>query len=113
MNTHQVRKLPKKTVVIISVIIVIAFAIFYVIKDLKEKKITEVLATVGHANITQLKVINKLNVENKDTRLQSTVYKVIFYDNDLKQSCIGFIHQEKNKRNNNQRIFRRRISKNF
>lgn len=37
MNTHQVRKLPKKTVVIISVIIVIAFAIFYVIKDLKEK----------------------------------------------------------------------------
>lgn len=97
MNTHQVRKLPKKTVIVISVIITIAFIIFYVIQDLKEKKITEVLATIGHTNITQLKVINKLNVEDKDTRLQSNVYKVIFYDTDLKQSCIGFIHQEKNK----------------
>lgn len=96
MNTHQVRRLPKKTVVIISIIIAIAFIIFYVIKDLKEKKITEVLATVGHVNITQLKVINKLNVEDKDTRYQSTVFKVIFYDNDLNQSCIGFIHQERN-----------------
>lgn len=96
MNTHQVRRLPKKTVIVLSIIITIAFIIFYVIKDLKEKKIIEILATIGHSNITQLKVINKLNVEDKDTRLQSTVYKVIFYDNDLKQSCIGFIHQEKN-----------------
>ena len=95
MNTHQVRRLPKKTVVVISIIIALAFIIFYIIQDLKEKKITEVLATIGHTNITQLKVINKLNVEDKDTRFQSSVYKVIFYDNDLKQSCIGFIHQER------------------
>lgn len=97
MNTHQVRKLPKKTVIIISIIIAIAFVIFYVIKDLKEKRITEVLATIGHTNIKQLKVINKLEVEDSETRYKSSVYKVIFYDNDLNQSCIGFIHQEKNK----------------
>ena len=96
MNTHQVRKLPKKTVVIISVIIVIAFAIFYVIKDLKEKKITEVLANIGHTNIKQLKVINKLEVEDSQTRYKTSVLKVIFYDNDLNQSCIGFIHKDKN-----------------
>ena len=73
MNTHQVRRLPKKTVIVISIIIAIAFVIFYVIKDLKEKKITEVLATVGHANITQLKVINKLNVEDKDGVFDHTI----------------------------------------
>ena len=95
MNTHQIRKLPKKTVIVISVIIVIAFAIFYVIKDLKEKKLTEVLHKIGHKNITQLKVINKLEVEDSETRYKSTVYKVLFYDNDLNQSCIGFIHKEK------------------
>ncbi len=95
MNTHQVRRLPKKTVVVISIIIVLAFVIFYMIQDLKEKKITEVLATIGHTNITQLKVINKLNVEDKETKYQSNVYKVIFYDKDLQQSCIGFIHQER------------------
>ena len=96
MNTHQVRRLPKKTVIVISILIVLAFAIFYIIQDLKEKKITEILATIGHTNITQLKVVNKLNVEDKETRYQSSVFKVIFYDNDLKQSCIGFIHQERN-----------------
>jgi hypothetical protein len=96
MNTHQVRKLPKKTVIAISVIIVIAFAIFYVIQDLKEKKLTEVLATIGHKNIKHLKVINKLEVEDTETRFKSTVYKVLFYDNDLNESCIGFIHRGKN-----------------
>lgn len=96
MNTHQVRKLPKKTVITISIIIIIAVIIFAVIKDLKEKKLTEVLATIGHKNITQLKVINKLEVEDNETRYKSTVYKVLFYDNDLNQSCIGFIHRGKN-----------------
>ena len=95
MNTHQVRRLPKKTVVVISIIIVLAFVIFHMTQDWKEKKITEVLATIGHTNITQLKVINKLNVEDKETKYQSNVYKVIFYDKDLQQSCIGFIHQER------------------
>ncbi len=96
MNTHQMRKLPKKTVVVISIIIAIAFAIFYIIQDFKEKKITEVLTSIGHKNIKHLKVINRLEVEDAETRYKSTVYKILFYDNDLEQSCIGFIHKEKN-----------------
>lgn len=90
------RKLPKKTVVIISIIIVIAFAIFYIIEDFKEQKITEVLSSIGYKNIKHLKVINRLEVEDAETRYKSTVYKILFYDNDLEQSCIGFIHKEKN-----------------
>ena len=96
MNTHQMRKLPKKTVVIISIIIVIAFAIFYIIEDFKEQKITEVLSSIGYKNIKHLKVINRLEVEDAETRYKSTVYKILFYDNDLEQSCIGFLHREKN-----------------
>ncbi len=96
MNTHQMRKLPKKTVVVISIIIAIAFAIFYIIQDFKEKKITEVLSSIGHKNIKHLKVINRLEVEDAETRYKSTVYKILFYDNDLEQSCIGFLHREKN-----------------
>ena len=51
MNTHQVRKLPKKSVIIISIMIVITFAIFYVIQDFKEQKIAEVLSSIGHKSI--------------------------------------------------------------
>ena len=39
MNTHQVRRLPKKTVIIISILIALGFIIFYIIKDLKEEKL--------------------------------------------------------------------------
>ena len=95
MNTHQVRRLPKKTVIIISILIALGFIIFYIIKDLKEEKLKEVLATIGHPNISQLKVINKLNVEDIQTKMKSSVYKVVFYDNDLKQTCMGFLHHER------------------
>ena len=95
MNTHQVRRLPKETVITISIIIVIAVIIFAVIKDLKEKKLTEILATIGHNNIKSLEVINKLSVEDNETRYKSSVYKVVFYDNNLKQTCIGFIHRNR------------------
>jgi hypothetical protein len=91
----QIRRLPKKTIFSIIIIIVLAIAIFFVLKDLKEQKLTEVLGNIGHANIKKLEVINKLNVEDTETRYKSTVYKVIFYDNDLKQTCIGFIHRNK------------------
>lgn len=93
--SEQVRKLPKKTIIIIGVMIVIAAAIFFVLKDLKEQKLTEILATIGHKNVKELRVINKLSVEDKETRYKSSVYKVMFYDNNLSQNCIGFIHRNR------------------
>jgi membrane-associated HD superfamily phosphohydrolase len=96
MNTHQVRKLPKKSVITISIMIIIIFSIFYVIQDFREQKIAEALSSIGHKNIKNLKVINKLEVEDAQTRYKSTVYKILFYDNDLEQSCIGFLHKERN-----------------
>jgi hypothetical protein len=91
----QIRRLPKKTIFSIIIIIILAIAIFFVLKNLKEQKLTEILSSIGNTNIKNLEVINKLNVEDTETRYTSTVYKVIFYDNDLKQTCIGFIHRNR------------------
>lgn len=93
---NQIRRLPKKTIISITIIIVLGIAIFFLLKDLKEQKLTEILANIGNTNIKNLEVINKLNVEDKETRYTSTVYKVVFYDNNLKQTCIGFIHRNRN-----------------
>ena len=93
----EVRKLPKKTVFTIALIIIIAIAIFFVLKFTKEQKLTEMLATVGHNNIKSVEVINKLSVEDTETRYKSSVFKIKFYDNDLKQTCIGFIHKNRDK----------------
>ena len=91
--SNQVRKLPRKTVIIIGVLFAVGLAVFLGLKFLKEEKITEILATLGHTNIKEVKVINRLSVEDKKTRYKSTVYKVMFKDLDLKQTCTGFIHR--------------------
>lgn len=93
--SYEVRKLPRKTIIIIGVISVIAFAIFLGLKTLKEQKFAEVLATLGHKDIKSLKVVSKLSVEDMQTKMKSSVYKVAFFDNDLQQKCMGFIHLEK------------------
>lgn len=93
--SYEVRKLPKKTVIIISLLVSIAIVIFLVQKTLKEQRFAEILATLGHTNITELKIINKLNVEDVQTKLKSNVFKVKFFDKDLNQTCIGFLHKEK------------------
>lgn len=90
--SQEIRKLPKKTVIIISVVIVIAILIFLGLKDLKEQKMTEIIATLGHKNVKSMQVINKLSVEDKETRYKSTVYKVRFFDNEISKTCVGFIH---------------------
>ena len=61
----------------------------------EELKLEEILAKIGHPNIEKLEVINKLSVEDTETRYKSSVFKVTFYDNDLKQTCIGFIHRNR------------------
>ncbi|MEZ4693390.1 MAG: hypothetical protein R2837_05220 [Aliarcobacter sp.] len=92
----EVRKLPKKTIFIITFMVILAVAIFSGLSFLKKAKLTEVLQTIGHSDIKDLTVINKLSVEDTQTRYKSTVFKVMFFDNTLNKTCIGFIHKEKN-----------------
>ena len=93
----EVRKLPKKTIISILIIGILGIGIFFLLKGLKEQKLTEILATIGHNNIKSVEVINKLSVEDTETRYKSSVFKIKFYDNDLKQTCIGFIHINRDK----------------
>ena len=93
--SQKIRRLPKKTIIMIIILIVLGLVVFLGLKSLKEQKLGEVLVSIGHTNIKDLTVINKLSVEDKETRYKSDVYKVMFFDKDLKQTCIGFIHKER------------------
>jgi len=99
MTNTEVRKLPKKTIVIISILILAGIVVFLLLKTLKQDKMTEILATLGHNNIQKIEVINRLSVEDNETRYKSKVYKVRFYDNDLNKTCIGFIHMGRYNKN--------------
>ncbi|KAB7887500.1 hypothetical protein [Poseidonibacter ostreae] len=99
MSNSEIRRLPRRTIVIITVLILAGIAVFTILKTLKQDKMTEILATLGHGNINQIEVINKLSVEDKETRYKSKVYKVRFYDNDINKTCIGFIHMGRYNKN--------------
>lgn len=92
-NDLEVRKLPKKTIIIIGIMALLAIVGFIFIQQTKSLKMEEVLKTLGHKNTSDIKVINKLSVEDKETKVKSTVFKVIFKDNDLNKECIGFVHR--------------------
>lgn len=89
----KIRKLPKKTIVIICAIAIISLVGFTFITTTKNMKMEEVLSSLNHTNIQNIRVVNKLSVEDKVTRVKSTVYKVTFDDLDLNKQCIGFIHR--------------------
>ncbi len=95
-NQIQTRKMPKKTIILIIVMSIIFFIGFSFIQKTKSLKIEEVLHSLGHKNVSDVKVINKLSVENKETRRKSTVYKVVFKDKTLNKECVGFIHRSNN-----------------
>ena len=59
---QEIRKLPKKTIIIISIMIIIALAIFLFLKDMKEQKLVEVFSTLEHKNVKEMQVINKMIV---------------------------------------------------
>ena len=91
MSAQEVRKLPKKSILIIFIMALICIIGFIFIQQTKNMKMTEVLSTLGHKNIANIKVINKMNVENKETKIKSTVYKVVFDDLSSQKKCMGFI----------------------
>ena len=57
--SYETRKLPKKTIVIISIIIALGVFIFIWLEVLKNQKFNEVLADLGHKDIKNLKVVEK------------------------------------------------------
>lgn len=89
----EVRKMPKKTITIIVLMSVVMVIGFLFIMTSKNMKMEEVLSNLGHQNISHIKVVNRMSVEDKDTRVKSTVYKVTFTDMALNKECVGFVHR--------------------
>lgn len=89
----EVRRLPKKTVVIITLMSIVTIVGFSFVMITKNLKMEEVLSTLGHKNISDIKVVNRISAEDRETKVKSTVYKVTFFDKTLQKECIGFVHR--------------------
>lgn len=98
MSKIEVRKLPKKTIVLIVVLSSIGIIGFLIMQDLKNQKAYEMISDLGYKNISEVKFINKLQAEDKKTKHKVNLYKVKFYDNSQNKTCIGFIQKLSNKK---------------
>lgn len=97
MNETEVRKLPKKTIIIILILILFSIAGFLLITFSKEAKIKEVLNSKGYNNIENVIVYNVSKVEDEETRKKGDLYKISFTNKDSNKECIGLIFKSNRK----------------
>jgi hypothetical protein len=90
-NNIETRTIPKKSLIIIAILVLLGIATFYMTQNGKAQKVSKILHTVGYTNISDVKVYGVTKVENKDTKIQGFKYFVIFQDLSNKQECRGFI----------------------
>jgi hypothetical protein len=93
-NNIPTRQIPKKSLYIIAILILLGIATFFLTQDGKSKKVTKILHKVGYKNVKDVKVYGVTKVEDKDTRIQGFKYFVIFKDIDNNQECRGFVSQD-------------------
>jgi GrpB-like predicted nucleotidyltransferase (UPF0157 family) len=97
MSQTEVRKLPKKSIIIILVLIIIGIAGFLLITLSKQAKMEEVLGTLGYKNVESVRVYNVSQVEDEVTRRRGELYKISFFNKETNQECHGLIYKNNNK----------------
>ena len=91
MSQPEVRKLPKKTIIIISILIFLFIVGFLFINFTKQAKMEEVLSSHGYKNVSDVIVYNVSQVQDDATNKQGSLYKIGFTNLDTKQKCMGLI----------------------
>lgn len=97
MSEVEVRKIPKRSIIIIVVLIILAIVGYLLITLSRDAKITEVLNSLGYKSISKVTVYSVSQVEDEKTRIRSKLFKVGFNNDETKQECYGFINEHNGK----------------
>lgn len=87
----EIRKLPKKTIFIISIMILVSFSFMYLVSISKELKVQDYLHTLGYSNVTNITVYNKSEVQDGNSKEKGYLFKVKFDNLNNNQVCKGLI----------------------
>ena len=93
-NTIQKREIPKKSFIIIVILVLLGVATFFITENGKSQKVAKILHSIGYKNIDDVTVYGVTKVENRDTKIQGFKYFVIFQDLDKNQECRGFVMKD-------------------
>ena len=98
MSQPEVRRLPKKTIIII-VGMCLAGILFYILMiTSRELKMSEILANNGYPNTSDVNVYNVSKVLDKGTNKNGTLYKIKFIDLNTNQECSGLVFKNSSRK---------------
>lgn len=96
MNENtQVRRIPKKTIYIIIVLIILGILALSATSLSQQMKMKEVLQTLGYQNVGSITIYNKTPVQDDTTNQRSELTKLKFEDLNKNQECFGFVLKNK------------------
>jgi len=87
----EVRKLPKKTIIYMTVIAIFGVLWFFMVSYGQTNKVTKILHTLGYKNIENVKVYANHEFLREDINVKGYKYTISFTNLDAKENCKGFV----------------------
>jgi hypothetical protein len=89
--SHETRPLPKKTIILITIVIICGI-VGYILNEIsKSIKATKVLHSMGYKNIENVYVAKISKFQNNETNIQGKKFTLRFKNLDTNKECKGFL----------------------
>ena len=88
---NEIRKIPKKTMVIIGSLIALGIISFILASAGKVAKAKKILEQLEYTNISKIRVYRTQEILNEEINIKGMRYSVSFFNNETQQKCKGFI----------------------
>ncbi|MEA3383697.1 MAG: hypothetical protein U9Q20_03350 [Campylobacterota bacterium] len=87
----EIRKIPKKTVIIISILALLGVATYFITGYGKASKATKILYTLGYKNVKDVKVYATHQFLREDINVKGFKHTISFIDLEKNEQCKGFV----------------------
>jgi hypothetical protein len=90
----EIRKLPKKTIVYMIILVILAVGAMFLVQNGRAIKASVALHKLGFTNISNIVVFSRSEFTNKDTKINGFKYSLKFKDLSSNKQCQGFVLQD-------------------
>jgi len=87
----EIRKIPKKTMIIIGSLIALGIISFILASAGKATKAKGILEQLGFKNVSKIRVYKTQEILNEEINIKGMRYNVSFFNNETNEKCKGYI----------------------
>lgn len=90
----KVRKLPKKTIIYLSILGVLGVVSYFIVNGGQSVTATKIIKLLKYDNVSNVEVFAKHQFLREDTNVKGYKYSISFIDNNTNKECKGFVLQD-------------------